>query len=270
MKSRTYQLGSRPERDERRRRGELLPRLGAAPAGRGPARRDRPGARPSPRVRRRPPRLCAPCSCPGRGWGARSSRPSASPTACSPASASGRSRPRSPRRSSSSTASAVREALEADDNRIGRLLKAGASDDAILDGGLPGDALPRADRVRARGRPGARRRGQGPAQGVGRCCLGDPQQQGIPAAALSRQPARTMDAETEGRRADASDTWRATAVDPLAEQRDGKSPAIFLRSMPRPRGGDRGVPLRRDPRDTPGDRRRRLCIRPALRGSRSR
>ena len=59
-----------PERDERRRRGQLLPRRRPAPAGRGPARRDRPGPGHARAVRRTPRRPSAPSSCPAPGWAA--------------------------------------------------------------------------------------------------------------------------------------------------------------------------------------------------------
>ena len=93
---------------------------------------------------------------------------------------------------------AVRRKLEADDNRIGRLLDAGADDAAILDE-LYLAALgrePDADRARGRILDHVAKAAR-PPQGVGRRGLGDPEQQGIPAPALRRPSARLG---TDGRR----------------------------------------------------------------------
>ncbi len=92
------------ERDQRRRRDQLLARRRPAPARRGPDRRDLPGPRTGRALRPGARSRSAPRRCPAPGPAGRSSRPSASPTACSPANANAPSRPPSPRRFSSSTA----------------------------------------------------------------------------------------------------------------------------------------------------------------------
>ena len=78
----------------------------------------------------------------------------------------------------------VRRKLEADDNRIARLLATKADDRAILDELYLAALGPRADAGRTRGGDRVSRRAGDRTRGMGRRRLGADQQQGIPAPAL--------------------------------------------------------------------------------------
>ena len=82
MKSQTYQLGPQPDATSADDEANFARASVRLAAGGGPARRDRPGAGQARDVQQRPGRACAPSSCRAHGWGAISSRSSASPTAC--------------------------------------------------------------------------------------------------------------------------------------------------------------------------------------------
>ena len=80
---------------------------------------------------------------------------------------------------------AIRSKLDAEDNRIGRLIRSGATDAAILDELTLAALGHEFDATRRARVPRPRRQGPRPPEGLGRRGLGDPEQQGIPAAALS-------------------------------------------------------------------------------------
>ena len=127
-------LSAERRADIRRRRGGPAFRLGPDPPDRRRAapRRHRPGDR-GPRTVQRDARAGpSPSRCrPRPGWS--SSRPSASPSARPPASASEGPSPRWPRRSSSSTARPSSAGSASDRNRLRRLIREGKADPEIVE-----------------------------------------------------------------------------------------------------------------------------------------